>query len=331
MKVPIEWNSSVSIYASESFLSNVSDEYGWLGGIDKSGKILCVLAYSVIQKAVLRMIRFPVQTFFPEGEIGIEEEKIFLNSAVNYFLSTGADVIIPATFNTVFRTYPEGALVAPYGSYILDLLQSEESLWNNLHSKHRNVIRNATKKGVSILEGSEHLETAFRLVQDSFKRSAKGTTGRLRIGFRLDYDAFKRQVQNLGENVLVLVAEYEGIAQGCAVIPFSKHSAYYMHGGSLPTPVTGAVNLLQWEAIRLFQQLGVRQYDFFGARIDPERGSKAEGIMKFKERFGGQFIQGYMWKFPLRTLKYQLYSFAALVRNGGDVVDQEKHKLYKNS
>jgi lipid II:glycine glycyltransferase (peptidoglycan interpeptide bridge formation enzyme) len=331
MKIPIEWNSSISIYASELFLSNVSDEYGWLGGIDKSGKILCVLPYSVIQKAVLRMIRFPVQTFFPEGDIGAEEEKTFLNSAVNYFLSTGADVIIPATFNTVFRTYPEGALVAPYGSYILDLLQSEESLWNNLHSKHRNVIRSATKKGVVILEGPEHIETAFRLVQDSFKRSAKGTTGRLRIGFRLDYDSFKRQVQNFGENVLVLVAEHEGIAQGCAVIPFSKHSAYYMHGGSLPTPVTGAMNLLQWEAIRLFHQLGVRQYDFFGARIDPERGSKVEGIMKFKERFGGQFIQGYMWKFPLRAFKYQLYSFAALVRNGGDVVDQEKHKLYKNS
>lgn len=256
MKVPIKWNSNISIYASEKFLSNVSDEYGWLGGIDESDNLRCVLPYSIIQKAVFRMIRFPVQTCFFDGNIKIEEEKMFLNSAVDYFRSTGADIIIPATFNTVFRTYPERARVAPYGNYIVDLSQSEESLWKNLHPKHRNVIRNAMKKGVSIVEGSEYLETVYGLVRDSFKRSAKGVFGKFRIGFRLDYEAFRQQVECFGENVKVLVAEYNGIAQGCAVIPFSNNTAYYMHGGSIPTPVTGAMNLLQWEAIRFFTNLG---------------------------------------------------------------------------
>jgi hypothetical protein len=330
IKVPIEWDSSISIYASEPFLCDVGDEYGWLGGIDASGRLACLLPYTVIRKSVLRLVRFPIQTFFPEGEVGIEEERAFLGGVVDYFRAAGADVIVPATFNTVFRTYPEGALAAPYGSHIIDLTQSETSLWNNLHAKHRNVIRNAAKKGVHIVAGPEHLDTAFHLVRDAFLRSAKGAAGKLRIGLRLDYEGFKRQVHTFGENVLVLVAEHEGVAQGCAVIPFSQHSAYYMHGGSLPVPVTGAMNLLQWEAIRRFHQLGVLQYDFFGARIDPEKGSKVEGIKKFKERFGGRFIKGYMWKFPLRPLKYRLYSAAARVRNGGDIVDQEKHRLFEN-
>lgn len=330
IKVPIEWDSSISIYASEPFLRDVGDEYGWLGGIDRSGRLACLLPYAVIRKSVLRLVRFPVQTFFPDGEVGIEEERAFLGGVVDYFRAAGADVIVPATFNTVFRTYPEGAIAAPYGSHIIDLTQSETALWNNLHAKHRNVIRNAAKKGVHIGEGPEHLDTAFHLVRDAFLRSAKGAAGKLRIGLRLDYEAFKRQVQIFGDNVLVLVAEHEGVAQGCAVIPFSKHSAYYMHGGSLPVPVTGAMNLLQWEAIRRFHQLGVRQYDFFGARIAPEKGSKVEGIKKFKERFGGRFIQGYMWKFPLRPLSYRLYSVAARVRNGGDIVDQEKHRFLEN-
>ena len=325
--VKMDWNSNLPIYASASFLKTVSDEYGWIGGVDDNGKLLCILPYSLIHKSVFRLIRFPVQTIFLEGELDIHREKVFLNSAVEYFRSIGSDLIIPATFNTIFRTYPDGAMVAPYGSYTLNLDQSEETLWNNLHQKHRNVIRNAMKKGVKIRTGIEYLEKAYFLVRDSFRRSAKGYMGKMRIGFRMDFDAFKQQVLSLGENVRVVIAEYEGVMQGCAVIPYSHHCAYYMHGGSIPNPLTGAMNLLQWEAIRLFRELGVRHYDLFGVRLDPKKGSKAEGIMKFKERFGGQLIRGYMWKFSFRPLKYFLYSIAVRVRSGGDVVDQECHTV----
>src|SRR5262249_3260638 len=148
--------------------------------------------------------------------------------------------------------------------------------------------------------GPEHLETAFRLVRDSFERSARGLKGRLRVAQRLSYRALERQVVGLGENVKIFVAMHQKIPQGCAVIPFSERSAYYMHGGTIAEPLTGAMNLLQWEAIRALRTAGVQRYDFFGARRDPEKGSKAEGIIKFKERFGGQLISGYMWKFPLR-------------------------------
>ena len=67
----------------------------------------------------------------------------------------GADVVIPATTNTIFRTYPDGATAAPYGSYVVDLTQTEEALWNKVHSKHRNVIRNAPLGiAVSVVEGT---------------------------------------------------------------------------------------------------------------------------------------------------------------------------------
>ena len=93
--------------------------------------------------------------------LAFEEEKLFLNSAIEYFRSIGADMIIPATTNTIFRTYPDGAVVAPYGSYIIDLRHPEDTLWSNLHSKHRNVIRNAMKKGVEIRSGIEYLDTSL--------------------------------------------------------------------------------------------------------------------------------------------------------------------------
>jgi hypothetical protein len=325
--VAIAWNRDLPIYASEPFLRTVSDEYGWLGGVDDAGHVVCVLPYSVITKSVFRLIRFPVQTILLKPDLNVDEERRFLNSAVQHFRSTGADLIIPAKFSTVFRTYPDGAVVAPYGNYIVDLAQSEEKLWQNVHNKHRNVIRNAVKKGVTIKSGIEYLETAYQLTVGSFMRSASGFVARQRLESRMDYANFSRQILALGDSVRVLVAEYEGAIQSAAIIPFSNHSAYYMHGGNVASPLTGTSNLLQWEAIRLFRELGVRHYDFFGARIDPEEGSKARGILKFKERFGGEFTRGYMWKCSFRPVKYGLYTLAARIRSGGDVVDQERHKL----
>ncbi len=316
--VEINWHPGLSIYASESFLKAVGDDYGWLGGMDNSGKLRCVLPYTVIRKPFIRMVRFRVETIPLGEELGAQEEKSFLNSVIQYFRSNGADMIIPATTNTIFRTYPDGADAAPYGTYIIDLGQPEDTLWSNLHSKHRNVVRNAMKKGVKIQNGMEHLITAHELIRDTLKRSKLGFMG---------YEAFKRFVLGLNENVKIFVADYQGSVQGCAVIPFSGHSAYYLYGGSIREPISGAMNLLQWEAIQKFRGLGVKSYDFVGTRINPEKGSKQEGLMMFKQRFGGKLVQGYIWKYPINPAKYAVYSLAVRILRGGDIVDLEQHKL----
>jgi hypothetical protein len=316
--VAIDWHPGLSIYASEPFLKNVSDEYGWLGGHDDAGKLRCILPYTIVNKALVRMIRFRVETIPLGEELGVAEEKTFLEGAVEHFRSIGGDIIIPATTNAIFRTYPQGAVAAPYGTFIIDLNQPEDVLWGHVHSKHRNVIRNATKKGVRIRRGVEHAEAAYRLVRDTFKRS--------RLPF-MSEESFMRMVNGLGPFVEVFIAEYEDALQGCAVIPFSNHSAYYVYGGSAPETLTGATNLLQWEAIRHFRDLGVKRYDFCGVRIDPDKGSKQAGLMMFKERFGPRLVQGFMWKYPLHPLKSSIYSWAVRLLRGGDIVDAERHKL----
>ncbi len=317
-RVDINWHPGLPIFASEPFLKAVGDEYGWIGGFDDSGNLRCILPYTVIRKAIFRMVRFRVETI-PLGEgLAVEEEKSFLNSAVEYFRSRGMDMIIPATTNTIFRIYPEGAVAAPYGSYIIDLNQSEETLWNNLNASHRRKVRLAMKQGVQIRSGMEYLNTVYELVRDTFKRS--------RLGF-MSHKAFKHYVLSLNESVKILIADYQGTVQGCVVIPFSDHSAYYVYGGSIPEPQTGATNLLHWEAIQQFRGLGVKRYDFVGVRINPEKGSKQEGLMMFKQRFGGQLVQGFMWKYSFHPLKFSTYSLAIRFLRGGDIVDHECHKL----
>ncbi len=204
LPVPINWHPGLSIFASESFLKAVGDEYGWLGGIDDSGKLRCVLPYTIIRKtALFRLVRFRVETIPLEDGLSVDEEKEFLNNSIEYFRSIGADMIIPATTNTIFRTYPDDAIAAPYGSYIIDLSQPEDTLWSNLNSTYRKKIRNSAKKGVVIRSGLEYLDTSYELIRNALKGS--------RLGF-MRYEQFKRLVLALGENVKIFIADYQGFA-----------------------------------------------------------------------------------------------------------------------
>jgi len=109
-------------------------------------------------------------------------------------------------------------------------------------------------------------------------------------------------------------------------MPFSQFAAYYFYGGSAPNAFLGSLNLLHWRAIKYFKSLGVKYYDFVGARINPKK--ELEGIQRFKSRFGGEFKKGYLWKYPLNKWKYGLYKplFYLKNRRKGDIIDEEKNK-----
>jgi hypothetical protein len=316
--IKIQWDPSLPVFAKEEFLSAVGDEYGWLGGIDESGTLRCVLPYTIVRKAGLRMVRFRVETIPLGAALDVLAEKSFLNSVVQHFRKTRADVIIPPTNNTLFRTYPEGAKPAPYGSYVIDLRQPEDVLWRNIAKGTRQNIGTARKDSVSIREGMEFLDPAYDVIRETFSRS--------KIAF-MHRDSFKRFALALGDNGKLLIAEYQGVAQSYSLFAFSTPCAYWMYGGNIHHQHQGAMKLLQWEAIRLFRNLGVCKFDFFGARINPQKGSKQEGINLMKKHLGATLSEGYMWKYSLRPWHAWVYSIGVRVLRGGDIVDQEGHKL----
>jgi hypothetical protein len=318
----LDWTPDLPIYASASFLRTLSREHGWLAGVNEDGRLRCVLPFARLRKAGLRLIRFATETLPLGGPLGLEEEREFLNRAVEHFRAAGDHVIIPGTFTSLFRQAPDGAIACGYGSYVVDLGQTEEAIWAGLHQKHRNVIRAAEKKGVTVRRIPGVDELIFNLIKGSFVRSAKSWVGALRVRLRMRLSDFQRQAEALGPHSTTFLAEHEGRPQGCAVIHFSRHSAYYMHGGAADHPVTGAMNLVHWEAMRQLRAEGVREYNFVGARLNPEPGSKQEGLARFKERFGGELRRGCMWKFHLRPGRARLYELLGRIRSGGDVVDQ---------
>jgi len=316
--IKINWDPRLPIFAKEEFLRAVGDEYGWLGGFDKSGTLRCVLPYTILCKAGLRLARFRVETIPFDADLDVASEKSFLNSVVQYLRRNAVDVIVPPSNNSLFRTYPDGAIPAPYGTYVIDLTQPEEALWRNISKTSRQNITAARNDGVTVRESGESLDSAYDLIVDTFRRSKMGFMNR---------EAFKRFAHSLGENCKILAAEHNGIAQSYSLFAFSEPTAFWVYGGNISNQHSGAMKLLQWEAIRIFRKVGVRNYDLYGARIDPPKGSKQEGINKMKKHLGANLIHGYMWKYSIRPGRSWLYTKAVKILRGGDLVDQEEHKL----
>jgi hypothetical protein len=316
-QIAIEWQPGLPIYASEPFLRADGGQYGWIGGTDAAGALVCVLPYSIIRKPGLRMVRFRTATLPMAGELDVQDERSFLNSAVEHFRKTGADMIIPSGNTAIFRTYPDDAEVAPYGTFIKDLTEPADVLLSTIRKTYRQNIRKAVAAGVEIKCGPEYLATCYDLIADTLKRSGSHFMG---------HADFARRIAALGDHVKVFVAEHAGVVHGCMVAPFSEHTAYNCYAGSRPEPVLGAMHLLHWEAIRQFSAMGVKRFDFQGVRINPDKGSKQEGILTYKQGFGGAFIQGYVWKYPLRRLKAMAYSVAVRLFMGGDLVDVEHRR-----
>jgi len=316
--IKIDWHPGLPIFASESFLKAVGDEYGWLGGNDKSGILRCILPYTVVKKMAIRMVRFRVETIQVGKGVDINEERSFLNSAMEFFRSTGVDIIIPATTNTIFRTYPDGSDAAPYGSYTIDLNQSEELLWKKIDRIVRQNINTARKDGVHIRDGETNLKDMYKLVVETFNRS--------KIPF-MSFASFERYVNGLGDNSKIMIADYRGTIQSYVLFAFSDYCAYAIYAGNIANQHQGANKLLYWESIRFFKNQSIQQYDFVGARINPNKGSKEWAINSLKKRFGAQLRRGYLWKYSLRPVKSAAYNIAVRFFRGGDIVDKERHKM----
>jgi lipid II:glycine glycyltransferase (peptidoglycan interpeptide bridge formation enzyme) len=263
---------------------------------------------------------------FTTGVLGESKnsEEIFLNHAVSFIKKNIIIDFVSVPNNTaLFNAYPANSIYCRFGSYIIDLTLSEEELFANIHSKHRNVIKKAQKDGVVISNGPENFDKCIDLIILTLQRQNM---------LYLSKMMYKKLSDKLGENIDFWVATKDGEVQGSTLLVWNKgHSAYYLSGGSIDSPHQGSMNLLHWEAIRLMKSRGVREYNFVGARIKPDEGSRLEGIQRFKSRFGGEMRTGYLWKMPVNHLKYKLYylgahsmAFLKRKRYNGDVIDQEK-------
>jgi len=304
------------VVGTKAYLSAKAVRYGWFR--DRN----FLLPYIIERKAIFNRMVFTHETILTGSEDARSREKDFLESVVTAARKMGVDFIYQPHATAVFSAVPDGAASARFGSYIVDLALSEEALWQNVHSKHRNVIRKARDAGIVISDHPDNIETCYRLIAQTMRRNRK---------LHVTLSEMRRMRDSLGNNASFYVASLNGEPQGAAFLVWSEgHTAYYLHGGTSDQPYGGAMNLLHWRAMNDMKARGVRTYDFVGARISPDPESKLATIQRFKERFGATMRQGHLWKMSLRPWRYrafQLVAYANALVHGtiyrGDIIDEE--------
>jgi len=310
----------VNVFGSENYFKAAKKNGGVLLGIIGE-KVVCALPFVIKRRLSFRYLTFTSSIIYQDTILDFKQEQLFLNEVIKYLNSYNIDFITPGYANAVFKSYPKGSIYAPFGSYIIKLQEANiNTIWNNVHSKHKNVIRSAIKNNVLIKWGYEYKKDAFRLISDTRKREGISTIP------KSYFDQFIDTLSERGE-CEIFVSYKEDLIQGCAILLYNKVSVYYLWGGSITKPYSGAINLLHWEAIKYFKEKGVREYNFVGARIKPAKDSKYTGIQRFKSRFGGELVRGYTWKYIYKRFKYNIYQIALskVTKGKGDVIDQEKY------
>lgn len=274
----------------------------------------------VYKKLFFKYALFVSEPFVYSGEDSEVGLQYFLDQVMNR-LKALKIAWVSTSAGCLFHAYPTNSLRIPFGSHVIDLSLSEEELWSKVHSKHRNSIRRAEKGEVLVrFGGKELVDDYFKLDKETWARSGKNSFGTT---------FFNQIADGLGKCAEIVVAYKEGIPQAGGVFFKNAEMSYYMYGTSADHPEPGAANLLQWKTMLKFKNEGVKKYSFVGCRINEDENSKYHNIQRFKERFGGELKQGYMFRTELHPLIRKVFMVLYKMKNHTDLVDAIDAEIHK--
>lgn len=306
---------SQHIFADKTYLSTCSSNYGWLVSN------YFVLPYYIDNIFIFKRLIFTTAPIsLKRQNDGVLPLQTFVDEATNVVAKSKiCDFISKPQSNAVFAVAPRGSVSCPWGTYERLISYPDDELLKSFHVKHRNVIKKAIKDGAEVRDIVD-LSVLQGNIRDTLRRQG--------LPYFPSMDFIETLFSNNRGRVLALGVYYHDELQGVALIPFDSQKGYYLYGGSIPTPHGGALNLLQYVIMQRLRDLGVTRYDFVGARIHVEQGSKYEGIQRFKSRFGAELKQGLAFRVVFSPFKYWLYSamiktyFAVKWQRYVDPVDQ---------
>ena len=188
----------------------------------------------------------------------------------------------------------------------IDLSRSEDELLAAMRPKTRYNIRLAQKRGVTVRPGTrDDLALLYAMYDETAHRD--------RFIIRpLDYyrDAWGSFIEaGLAQP---LVAEIERVPVAALILfNFVRHTYYFygmsrdLHRDKMPN------HLLQWEAMRWARAKGCAVYDMWGAPDELSESDPMWGVYRFKQGFGGQFVQHIgAWDYAASRPLYWLYTTA---------------------
>jgi hypothetical protein len=197
--------------------------------------------------------------------------------------------------------------------FVIDIGKNEEDLWQEVHSKKRNLIRKAVKAGVRV-ERKTDIGSMMR-----FRNLALETWNRKRsqgVAFpepapEAYYSLLKHKLADKGLGRLYLAVEGDDVTAGAFFACWGDW-AYYMLSSSGDQGLKNAApDLILWTAITDFQKEGYRTFNLGGVSEGELDGRPLEesGLYHFKIRFSAEVRPCYRARLILRPLCYRLSGF----------------------
>jgi serine/alanine adding enzyme len=173
-------------------------------------------------------------------------------------------------------------------TWVVDVDQPEEALWQGLRSKWRQYVQKGRKNRLEVVDaGADGIDDLFRIVVETANRA--GFVYRSKETYRRVYDAYAAT-----DHARLLLAKLPtGEAVAALMLVACDGKIVEPYGGMTAAGAESRANyLLKWEAIRSSAERGYRLYDMWGMAT--------AGIGQFKQGFGGRQVD-YIGAFDLVT------------------------------
>ena len=180
--------------------------------------------------------------------------------------------------------------------------KTEDEVFKNFHQKTRYNVRLATKKGVTVKDGTREDLKDFHKIMI--------TTGK-RDGFIIrPLEYFEKMYDELGkEHMKILMAYNEGKPISGVIPIIYGNKTWYLYGASSNEHRNLMPNyLLQWEMIKLALQ---NKSDIYDLRGVPGIADDSNGLYRFKKGFGAEYTEfvGEVY-IPFKPIMYNMYKFS---------------------
>ncbi|MDO5131373.1 MAG: GNAT family N-acetyltransferase [Eubacteriales bacterium] len=167
--------------------------------------------------------------------------------------------------------------VIPLGEVICMDLSSPDTVWANLTSKNRNVIRKAVKNDVKIYRGQ------YPAIYETFRRIYNETMDKDRASgyYYFGKEFYRSVLEDLPRNAQVFYAEREGeVIAASIILTANCRMNYHLSGSVRQYSPLAPTNLLLYEAALWGCENGYKTF-YLGGGV----GSGEDSLFKFKRAF----------------------------------------------
>jgi len=166
----------------------------------------------------------------------------------------------------------------------LEILQSEDEMWQNIRSKARNMVKKARKDEITIEWGTKSLEEFYSIYSNRM----------LKKGVRIhSLNYFHNIIVHMGDQVELFVARKASDIIGGMFLIYSSDTGAYIYGGSLVDKGTSPNQLLLWEMVCFCISKNIKYLDLGESIV-------GSGVHNFKIWFGGIPRDIYYYQFSCK-------------------------------